>query len=324
MNLLKYDMKQAALRDLTDDETIKCYKKNIDRFCEWAKSAYHIRLQRDIAKHSDVDTPQKLVQKYEKYLENDYPKKLSPSSIHTYLAPVCKAFGIDMAAIQKPRRNALSITKCRNDKKNERGSREAADPKNARLMQLAACIAIRRTEYGKMQAISLKKDVCGHDCIEIKGKGGKTQLQRILDTDLPLVRAAFAGKDAKQKIFNEEDLKNHISLHTLRAAHARECYQYYKSICQNGGREKLMTELLAYFDSYHVGDPQSKRFQKQRELFINEMEKGNGRYQIRGDNVVRARMLGRPLDYDRVALLCVNVFHLAHWRNNVGIQHYML
>ena len=119
-------------------------------------------------------------------------------------------------------------------------------------------------------------------------------------------------------------MKNHISLHSLRAAHARECYQYYRKICQSGGMEQLKKELLQYFDAYHVGDPKSRRFQKQREIFRAEMEKGNGRYKLRGENVVRAKMLGRSLEYDRVALLCVSAFHLAHWRNDVTVRHYML
>ena len=324
MNLLKYDMKQAALRNLTDDDTIKSYKRNIDRFCEWAKSAYHIRLQRDIVKRPEVDAPKKLIQKYEEYLEKDYPKELSPSSIHTYLAPVCKAFGIDMKEIQKPKRKAGTITKCRDSGKNLRGKKEADAPENARLMQLAAVIAIRRKEYGKMPAIALKTDICGHACIEITGKGGKLQHQRILDRDLPLVRAAFAEKEGMQKIFSGNELKNHISLHTLRAAHARECYQYYLNICKNGGRERLRKELLLTFDAYHVGDKNSTRFQKQRAIFIADMEKSNGRYRVRGDNVVRAKATGMPLEYDRVALLCVSVWHLAHWRNNVTVNNYML
>lgn len=324
MNLLKYDMKQAALKGLTNDETIKHYKEHINRFAEWAKTAYHIRLQRDIVRHPEVDTPEKLVQKYEEYLKHGYKKDLSAATIHTYLAPVCRAFGIPMEKIQKPRRNALSITKCRNTKKNQRGQKEAQDPKNTRLVQLASVIALRRREYGKMPAIALKKDVCGHVCIEIRGKGGKVQRQRILDRDVPLVRAAFAEKEGKQKIFDKAELKNHISLHSLRAAHARECYQYYRKICQSGGREQLKKELLQYFDAYHVGDPKSRRFQKQRETFLAGMERGNGRYKLRGENVVRAKMLGRSLEYDRVALLCVSVFHLAHWRNDVTVRHYML
>lgn len=61
-------MKQEALKGLTNDETIKHYKEHINRFAEWAETAYHIRLRRDIVKHSEVDTPEKLAQKYVEYL----------------------------------------------------------------------------------------------------------------------------------------------------------------------------------------------------------------------------------------------------------------
>ncbi len=89
---------------------------------------------------------------------------LTAATIHTYLAPVCRTFGIPLEKIKKPRRNALSITKCRNTKKNLRGQKEAQDPTNARLVQLASVIALRRHEYQKMPAIALRKDVCGHVC----------------------------------------------------------------------------------------------------------------------------------------------------------------
>lgn len=31
----------------------------------------------------------------------------------------------------------------------------------------------------------------------------------------------------------------------------------------------------------------------------------------------------RPLRYDRVALMAVSVFHLAHWRADVTVSNYM-
>ena len=33
---------------------------------------------------------------------------------------------------------------------------------------------------------------------------------------------------------------------------------------------------------------------------------------------------GRPTGYDRLALCCVSVFSLSHWRNEVTVKHYML
>ena len=324
MNLLKYDMKQSALKNLTNDRTIQNYKRNIDMFCQWAKAVHHIRLQRDIVKHPEVDTPQKLIQKYEEYLEKEYPKKLSPAAIHTYLAPICKAFGVKMDEIQKPLRKAADISKCRDEERNTRGKKEMEKEQNARLIAFEKAVGLRRNELKKLPANALQKDVCGHDCIVIKGKGGKVQRQRILPQDLALVQKVFSEKKGTQKIFESAELKNHISLHTLRAEHARTCYDYYQKLCRNGQRDQLKKELLKTFDAYHIGDPNSRQFQKQREIFLKDMTKDGGQYHVRGDNVQRAKAAGRPLVYDRVALMCTSVWHLAHWRVNVTVTNYML
>lgn len=321
MNLLKYDMKQAALQDLKNNVTIANYKKHIDRFCEYAKATFHIRLKRDIEKQKEVNTPIKLIQKYEEYLEKE---NLSPATIHTYLAPVCKAFSVDMQTIKKPRRSAGAIKKCRDVNKNPRGQNEAKNASYQQVVCMAKATGLRRDELKNITANALQKDVCGYDCLVVKGKGGKVQWQRILPNDLPVVRSAFAGKKGNEKIFSTEAFKNHISIHTLRAEHARDCYDYYLGICRKGGREQLKKELLKTFDAYHVGDSRSKRFTKQREIFIADMDKDGGKYHIRGDNVQRAKAAGRPLVYDRVALMCTSVWHLAHWRVNVTVTNYML
>ena len=55
----------------------------------------------------------------------------------------------------------------------------------------------------------------------------------------------------------------------------------------------------------------------------DDMRRLDKPYYCRG--AVRRSMLaqGRPVTYDRVALMAISVFNLAHWRAEVTIKHYM-
>ena len=52
------------------------------------------------------------------------------------------------------------------------------------------------------------------------------------------------------------------------------------------------------------------------------MRRINSPYICRGS--IRRNMMqnGRPIRYDRLALMAVSVFHLAHWRADVTVAHY--
>ena len=50
----------------------------------------------------------------------------------------------------------------------------------------------------------------------------------------------------------------------------------------------------------------------------------SGTYWLRGANRALALELGRPVGYDRLALLAVSVFCLSHWRHDVTIANYLL
>lgn len=138
MQTLKNYMKRKALNDIKSSQTVKQYKKNINRFSEWAKEKHHIRMPKDIHNRRE------LIQEYSNDLLD---KDLSPSAIHTYLAPVCKGLGINMAEIVKPLRTAGTITKTRDINKNLRGKKTLE--RNHRAQEIAdiqSRIGIRKAE----------------------------------------------------------------------------------------------------------------------------------------------------------------------------------
>ncbi len=225
-----------------------------------------------------------------------------------------------MKDIDKPKRRASEISKSRSSTANPQGRAQANDPANSRLVSAANAIGLRRDEYSRLTGASLQKDVTGAVCVTVKGKGGKIQHQRILPPDLPTVRALFAGKEQHEKIFSKQELDNKIDLHGLRAAHAREAYRYYLTEIKNGNAERLKAELLATFRAYHPDGENPKR----QVMFMQQLSRDGGEYKCRGENRARAIAAGESGTYNRLATLCVSVFHLAHWRLDVTARHYFL
>lgn len=319
MDSLSYSLKTKALNNMPNDVSAKAYKRLISRFSAWAKEAQHI------SRLDQVSDPRALTQEFVDYLVS---KKYSPDTIHTYIAPICKAFGINMREIKKPIRSAGSIMRSRNDAANSIGDAEEKNPKYQRLVSLASCLGIRRQEYVRLRGEDLTIDYSGAPCVLVKrGKGGKMQMQRILPDHLSTVRAVFDGVSPRKKVFSAEEMRNHIDLHAFRAEVAREAYEYYLSYIEENGEEALIEDIKEYFYRYHKkedGAKGEKRIEKQFRELVRDIEANDRKYIVRGVNKDRALADNRPTEYHRVALTAVSVFHLAHWRNDVTVRDYML
>lgn len=319
MDSLSYNMKTNALKNMPNDVSAKAYKRILTRFAVWAKEAQHI------SKPDQVSNPKGLIQSYADYL---IQKKYSPDTIHTYIAPICKAFAINMREIKKPIRSAGTITRSRDDTANLLGDAEEKKPKYQRLVALAKCLGIRRQEYVRLRGEDLTVDYSGAPCVMVKrGKGGKRQMQRILPDHIRTVQAVFAGISPRQKVFSPQEMKNHIDLHAFRAEVARKAYDYYLAMIAEKGSDELIEDIKEYFFHYHkkeCSEKGNKRIAKQFRELIRDIEANDRKYIVRGVNKERALAFGQPTEYDRVALTAVSVFHLAHWRNDVTVRDYML
>lgn len=322
-NSLQHELIKRVLPQIENNLTGTAYKKHIKKFASWArKNGY--RKPEDITKE--------VVQEYEKYLENK-PKKYAAATIHTYLAPVCAAAGVRMEEVKKPRRTAGNISRGRDYDaagkkvaKNKQGKQQECDQKFARLTTLQKAIGVRRAELGKLVGADLVRRGNGWFVRIRRGKGGKEQLQFILPKDVPAVKAVFEGIAADQKVFSREEMANKINLHAMRAEHGKDCYHHYASYIENYPEvvEKLRSELLRRWDRGHAQLKSSnpKAWESQRKKFISDMD--DRPYLLRGENLRKAEALGLPTEYNRLALMCVSVFHLSHWRLDVTAVNYMI
>lgn len=156
-----------------------------------------------------------------------------------------------------------------------------------------------------------------------QGKGGKEQWQKILPRDAGTVTETFKGIGKDERVFTAEEMKNRIDLHGIRAAHARQTYDYYltKIKQEPGYREQLREDLKAYFREHHGLDRELDQAAYNR--FCMDMSRNQGIYQMRGEARKLAEEMERPTIYDRVGLMAVSVFHLAHWRLDVTVTNYL-
>lgn len=303
MGSLKYEIAQKCKKLQQTEETARgrqatakswrTYMDSSIKFGEWCKRRYRCRHFTDCRPH---------IQDYAYWLAQ---QGKSPSTIHSYLAGICRVYEISLDKIQKPKRVTSKNTRSRGEKPVDKRT-DATRDASPRLHDFAAAVGIRRAEYARLRGNDLIYDESGYLCIQVRrGKGGKYQLQRILPGDEIFVKSYFTGTE--DFIFSRTELVNKIDLHHLRAVQAQRAYFYYTDRLrkESGYREQLEIEIKARWRKYN------KRRWKQCDF--------GGIYKLRGANKELARRLGRPVEYDRLAVLATSVYHLSHWRCDVII-----
>lgn len=325
---------------LTNNKTLKPYNRQIAKFCEWAKGL-GIRRMHDIEKMGY--TPTTLIQKYADYLQG---KDLKATSIHTYLAPVCKGLGVGMEQISKPSRLSKDIVKNTKLRQNAAGAAQAADPRNARIVRFAEVVTVRPQAMVRLTAANLKVDENGDHIIAVRDKGGKESIQLILPHEVEFVRNTLST-DAEgrplapgERPFSQKDLKQ-IAFSKYRIERAQQLQAYFEMRFngwknmpsrfphQRHAREKARREAQAekrlwiekIVEKYRAAHPHAspQKIEKYRAQLSRE-----SRIYIRGGNYERAVALGRPTDYDRVAVRIASVYALSHWEDESTLRNYLI
>lgn len=161
------------------------------------------------------------------------------------------------------------------------------------------------------------QDESGHWCVEVeKGKGGKYQLQRIAPEYVDFIWSYFLRVGPNDYVFTKEEVKNHLDLHAMRAACAKDHYSRYMEMFQSDecARRRVYDEICARWERYN------KRY-RFRPPTWESLERP---YVCRGKNREKTIAEGHPYAFDRLALLAVSIFHLSHWRVSVTVSSYML
>lgn len=308
MGSLKYEISQHCKELMQSGSTAggkhtsakswKIYMNAAIKYGEWCKKTYKSRHFEDCREH---------IQDYSDWLER---QGKSASTIHSYLAGVCRVYGVSLTEIQKPRRVVSANTRSRGVKAVDK-RKDASRETSSRLYDFASVVGCRRAEYARLWGSDLVTDESGYLCVRIRrGKGGKYQEQRVLPGDELLVSTYFDSSE--ELVFTKAELRNKLDLHHLRALLAQRAYLYYAERLRKepGYREQLEGEIKARWRAHN------KRRWNQHEF--------EGTYKLRDANRRLAQKLGRPTEYDRLAVMAVSVFHLSHWRNDVTVSNYLL
>lgn len=221
--------------------TVKQYKKHTQEFGAWCKERYKCKTVNECKKH---------IQDYSDYLR---ASGKSASTIHTYLAGVCRVMDVPLETIQNPLRVTAENTRSRGTKAVDSRS-DSGREASPRLYDFASIVGIRRAEYLHLTPEDLVEDDFGNPCILVrKGKGGKRQLQRILPEELEAVKAVFDNPATPEHLFSKREMNNKIDLHHLRALRAQQMYRYYLDKIENtpGYREQLIAEIRHIFKTSH-------------------------------------------------------------------------
>ena len=285
------------------------YKKHALIFAEYCKSTYRCKTLEECKEH---------IRDYSNYLA---ASGKTPSTTHTYLAGICRVLDVPIENINKPIRVVADNTRSRGIKAvDER--KDAGRDASPRLYDFAQIVGIRRAEYLHLAPDDLVVDNFENWCVRVKkGKGGKQQLQRILPEELESVKAVFDHPADERHLFSKAELSNKIDLHHLRALRAQQMYNYYleRIRTETDYREQLIAEIKHTWeqdDLNHIDNGYRPKRWKDCKV--------NGNYVLRGHNRELALKNGLPVSYDRLALLAVSIYHLAHWRHDVTVANYLL
>ena len=312
---LAYQIKHLALerKEKKDTPMLKKtenqYKKHALKFAEYCKSTYRCKTLEECKEH---------IQDYSNYLT---ASGKTASTTHTYLAGICRVLDVPLENINKPIRVVAENTRSRGTKAVDI-RKDAGREASPRLYAFASIVGIRRNEYLHLAPDDLVVDDFGNPCVLVrKGKGGKQQLQRILPEELESVKAVFDHPADERHLFSKAELTNKIDLHHLRALRAQQMYNYYleRIRTETNYREQLIAEIKHTWEQDDLNRiDNGYRPKRWKDCKVN------GNYVLRGHNRELAQKHGLPVSYDRLALLAVSVYHLAHWRNDVTVANYLL
>lgn len=310
---IQYELINNALVGITDNHTISAYKKDCKLFANYCRT-------NGLKTYSDVKKEcRSILQGYERYMEEC---GYTASTIHRRLASPCKGLGVSMKEIKKPKRLSGKIIRGRDISANVQGKRELKKEKYKRLIEFQKCVGIRRSELGRLKGKDLCIDESGKLCVRVKrGKGGKEQLQRILDNDIETVKKIFSGIESDESVFSLDEMKNKIDLHSIRREQAQRAYSYYLGRIHREPEYSMQAkrELVKRYAIYNKNRTEGKPM----EWLEKNLKRGQP-YYIRGDNRRKALAQNKSVEYDRLALLMVSVFHLSHWRLDVTVTNYII
>lgn len=310
--------------ELTDYDTRGQYSTNIDKFCAWLQGTHNVKREQQLDRLCNElgITRRDIVQQYADHMIDS--GRLKATSIHTYLAPVCKGLGVKMKDIDKPIRKSADIVKNTVRSTNERGQKEQLQERLQPMLELASIVPVRPQALVRLTTDCITRTPQGDPVVSVRDKGGKISLQILLPGEEARVRELLS-KDLSgrpvapgERPFSKKDL-GHIAWSQFRAKRSQELERHFERVFAQDPAARLpwIDRICELYKESHPSFSAAK-IRKYRE----DLERP-GRYALRGGNLARAKELGRPTSYDRVALRIASVYGLSHWVDETTVRNYL-
>ena len=302
------DEATEILNQIPHNLTKSNYKKIVKRYIEYCRQEFDVKTFEECRGY---------IQTYSDYLqENGY----TASTIHTYIAGVCKCWDVPMKLIEKPIRHISEYTKGRTKQQIKyRSYRDLENEQWARLVEFQALTGIRRSELARLTGKDFVYKDGFYNIFVKNGKGGKDSYVLVTNDAVDTIKKYFEGKEPDEKIFEEEYFKNDLNLHFLRAMNAQRVYKMIENElkrCGPNAREELAQVLRERWYECNL-DKLTKRSKPFDEKSIK------GKYILRGKNREFAIKNGLPIAYDKLVLKAVSILSISHYRTDISIL-YML
>lgn len=274
--------------------TMENYQKEIGYFRDWLISNGYKKIS--------IEESAKYIQPY---IDHCVEKGLSPYTINKRLSAICKATHRDIQDYSHPKRSVAKITRgvapAVHDKFNERNYAE--------IIAANRLLGLRRKELEKLQVGDIDvKDK--YFIVNTVGKGGKDNIQVITDEkEMEIVKGWIKDREPDKRVFSADLFKNDVNFHKQRELRAKDVYfSVLEEIKDNPlAREKYKTFIKRAFES------EGKKLRENLDL----------PYIARGENRERLIREGKPIEYDRVAILYVSLTVLNHYRSDTTVNHYV-
>ena len=280
--------------------TMKQYQYQIDLYADYLYAQGLNKCTMEEAKEH--------IQDYLIYLQEE--KHLSAPTIHSACASLCKVFHQTMWEYEKPKRSVAEISRGNQTFKDKNTDMISELEKNRIWSINRNYLGMRKNELINLKAGMIKEIDKRVEILYI-GKGGKHNKQIFTDDkEKAFVLSLKANKQEHEHIFNKQEVKQSCNLHKARELRCKDVYErIVKDIAVRGenARQEYINEIKRVFKE--AGKPLRSNLDTP--------------YIVRGANRQRLIEAGRPIEYDRTALLYISTHITQHFRDNVTANHYV-
>lgn len=285
------------------------YRRSCYKFVCWCRQTHNLRTYEEC---------RDLIQAYSDFLQKT--TLYSASTIHSYLAGPCCGFCVPMDLINKPRRVSVHYIRSRFEPSCPPQNQDPYNEKVRRITEFQIRVGIRKSCLFALKNKNFKQDESGYWCVEVeRGKGGKYQLNRLLDSDVEFIRSYFDPSKPEENIFTQEEIQNCvlIDIHRMRAQSAKNYYyeQLHRAKENPDYAKQLEEEIRKRWNLYN----RDKKTGKPKVL-KNSLIKGD--YVLRGELRKKAIAEGKDYRFNKLCLLATSIFKLSHYRNNIVVASY--